>query len=319
MPVLEPLLPLYQAQRAGGSDLSSDRIVEQRAAAHAVYRAAVVPLYGTAPTGVSATDLVVPVADATISARLYRPSNDGPLPVHLYFHGGGFWAGEAELFDIPCGRVAVDAECAVLSVNYRLAPEHPFPVPVEDCYAALVWLFENAARLGLDGDRISIGGASAGGGLAAAVTLLARDRGGPRIRLQVLEVPAVDLRAESLVRSGPTGEPLDFEGMAQAAEFYAPEAGTVDNQLASPVLAPSVEGLPEALIMTAEYDPLRAGGERYAARLAEAGVPVAHHRWDGQLHGTQHFEALIPEQAHAYHVLVVEALGRAFHGAETAR
>lgn len=314
LPLLEPLLPLHQAQQVGGAELHPDLINDFRAAAHAAYRSAVIPLYGPSADGIAITELTVARTDGPeIGVRVYRPHADEVLPVYLYLHGGSFWAGEAELFDVPCSRIAMDAHCVVISVDYGLAPENPFPGPVNDCYAALLWVHANATQLGVNADRIAIGGASAGGGLAAAVAHLARDNHGPEILLQVLEVPAVDLRPESLVRIDPEGAPLQVDGMAQAADLYIQPPHRADDPLASPGLAADLQSLPPALIMTAEYDPLRAGGERYARRLEEASVPVTHHLWLGQLHGSQHFETLIPEPAARYHAIVVEALVGVLH------
>lgn len=315
MPLLEPLLPLYQAQQAGGVALSADRVTEFRAAAHAAFRSSVVPLYGPKAEDVAITELTIGRTDGSeLALRVYRPQADGVLPVYLYLHGGGFWAGEADLFDVPCSRIAADVGCVVVSVNYGLAPESPFPGPVHDSHAALHWVHANAAQLGIDARRIAIGGASAGGGLAAAVARLARDNHGPAIVLQVLEAPAVDLRPEALTRIDPEGAPLHVDGMAQAAELYVQTPSRLDDPLASPGLAEDLEGLPPALVMTAEYDPLRGGGEAYAQRLEAAGVKVTHHLWRGQFHGSQHFWALIPEQATAYHAIMVSAMVDAFRG-----
>lgn len=309
VPVLEPLLPLHRAQQAAVEPLSVDDIAAKRAAAHAVYRGAVVPLYGPPADDVEISEIAIALADGTqISARLYRPQVGGPLPVYVYLHGGAFWLGEAELFDVPSGHLAAGAGCAVVSVNYRLAPEHPFPTPVRDCHEAVLWVHANAGQLGLDPDRLAIGGASAGAGLAAAVTQLLRAEGGPKVRLQILEVPAVDLRPATLTQVADDGERLAVDGLEQAASLYVRPPADVSDPLASPALADDLRDLPPALIMTAEYDPLRAGGEAYAFGLAEAGVPVDHRMWPGQLHGSQNFAALIPDEALAYRSIVVAAL-----------
>lgn len=317
MPLLAPLLPLFQAQQADGAALSADRVAELRAAAHSAYRSSIVPLYGARAEDVAIDELSIDgPGETAVALRVYRPQVDGALPVYLYLHGGGFWAGEAELFDVPCSRIAAEVCCVVVSVDYGLAPENPFPGPVNDSYAALLWVHANAARLGVDAQRMAVGGASAGGGLAAAVTRLARDNDGPEIVLQILEAPAVDLRPEALVRIDPEGAPIRVDGMAQAAELYVQSRARLEDPLASPGIADDLAGLPPALIMTAEYDPLRGGGDAYAQRLAAAGVRVSHHLWRGQFHGSQHLETLIPEQATAYYAMVVAELVGAFgHGA----
>ncbi|EME18532.1 alpha/beta hydrolase [Rhodococcus triatomae] len=315
MPLLDNLRPLYDAMSARQPDPTVG-VVERRAAAHSAYRNQVVPLYGPAPESGSVTELDLQVSGSiSLPSRLYRPSHgrsDDLLPVHLYLHGGGFWSGTPELFDIPCLRTAVDTRCAVLSIGYRLAPEHLFPAAVEDAYAALLWLASNAESMGLDASRTSIGGSSAGGGLAAAVALLCRDRGGPDLLFQVLEVPAVDLRPEALLQVDPEGRRFALDELRESSARYLGNPTRALEPLASPLLAPDLSGLPPALVMTAEYDPLREAGETFAARLEDAGVSTSLHMWPGQFHGSQRFETLIPEQARTYHQIVVTALREAY-------
>jgi acetyl esterase len=236
----------------------------------------------------SVEDYDVPVADGHILVRVYRPSDAALLPGHLTLHGGGWKAGSVRerVADAICRQRCREANCVVLSVDYRLAPEHRFPVPLNDCYAALRWAVANAHALGLDADNISIGGASAGANLAAAVTLRCRDEGGPRLRFQLLEVPALDLTRETARATLASGGLPDVPQptMSDAAISYLGDPAR--DPLASPLLAQDLSGLPPAHVMTAEYDVLRTEGERYAERLAAAGVPATHHRYPGALHGT---------------------------------
>jgi acetyl esterase len=256
-------------------------------------------------------ELQVTVDDGQVTVRLYAPESDGhPLPCHIYFHGGGFWLGRLDHFDALCRTIARDAGCAVAAVDYRLAPEHKFPAAPEDSYAALLWVSENADALGIDRARISVGGVSAGGNLATVVSMMARDRGGPDIVLQVLEVPVLDLS---------TDEPLRIDGLELPPgkntyrRHYLDDPSQALLPYVSPLLAPSVAKLPPALIMCAEYDPLAAEGEAYAKRLRADDVPVEHYCWPSQFHGAQPMAKLIPQVAASYQSILAIALRRAFH------
>ena len=235
-------------------------------------------------------DHQVPVAGGHILVRVYRPSSETPLPGHLTLHGGGWKAGSVgeRVADAICRQRCREASCIVLSVDYRLAPEHRFPVPLDDCYAALCWAVANSGALGLDADNISIGGASAGGNLAAAVTLRCRDEGGPRLRFQLLEVPALDLTRETahaMLASGVLPS-VPQPTMDDATSTYLGDPAQARLPLASPLLAEDLRDLPPAHVMTAEYDVLRAEGEIYSERLNAAGVASTHRRYPGALHGT---------------------------------
>ncbi len=218
-------------------------------------------------------DRVFRIRGRDVPVRVYVPGSPEPLPVLVYFFGGGWVLGSLDAVDPVCRRLANETPCAVVSVSYRLAPEHPFPAGLEDCYAAACWVAEHGAELGLDPDRLAVGGASAGGNLAAAVALLAREREGPRLALQVLVYPPLDHRAELL----PVPEPLDpFFGSRDVAwcwSHYLADVEDGDDPLASPLRAGNLRGLPPALVITADLDPLRDQGELYAARLAEVGCP----------------------------------------------
>ena len=221
-------------------------------------------------------ELAIPGPGGPIPARLYRASTTGTLPVLVFFHGGGWVVGDIESHDTVCRHLANRAGCAVMSVDYRLAPEHKFPAAVEDCFAAL----------GVDPARLAVGGDSAGGNLAAVVGLLARDHGGPRITCQLLIYPATDaaMRHDSIGRFA-EGYVLTRSTMRWFYEQYLRAPEDAADWQASPLAAPDLGGLPAAFVLTAGYDPLCDEGDAYAARLAGSGVAVTHRRFPGQVHG----------------------------------
>jgi len=231
-------------------------------------------------------DMTMPGPGGPIPLRLYRPSADDRLPVLVFFHGGGWVVGDIETHDTVCRHLANRAECAVISVDYRLAPEHKFPAAVEDSYAAALWVADNAAALGVDPARLAVGGDSAGGNLAAAVSLMARDAGAPRICYQLLIYPATDaaMRHDSIARFA-EGYVLTRSTMRWFYEQYLRSPDDAADWRVSPLVAPDLAGLPPALVLTAGYDPLCDEGDAYAASLAAAGVPVEHRRFAGQIHG----------------------------------
>jgi len=231
-------------------------------------------------------DLTLPGPGGPIPLRLYRSSADAVLPVLVFFHGGGWVVGDIETHDTVCRHLANRAECAVVSVDYRLAPEHKFPAAVEDSFAATLWIADNAAALGVDPARLAVGGDSAGGNLAAAVSLIARDAGAPRICYQLLIYPATDaaMRHESIARFA-EGYVLTRPTMRWFYEQYLRDPSDAADWRVSPLVAPDLAGLPPALVLTAGYDPLCDEGDAYAARLTAAGVPVQHCRFPGQIHG----------------------------------
>jgi acetyl esterase len=264
------------------------------------------------PAMAKEVDLPVPVDGGTITVRVYTPFGDPPFPGHLYLHGGGFWLGELDQWDAICRSTADGAGCVVASVDYRLAPEHPFPVPGEDCYEALEWFVANAGELGVDPVRVSVGGTSAGATLTAVLALLARDRGGPRIVCQVLDLPATDFTmSQPSIALNTQGYFLSEANMIRYTE-YTPDPSTRTEPYASPLFAPDLHDLPPALVMTAEFDPLRDEGEAYAARLRDAGVRTTLHRWLGQIHGSQNMGKLLPAEAKAYRDLIASTLRAAY-------
>jgi acetyl esterase/lipase len=218
--------------------------------------------------------------------RVYSPAGHGPHPVLVFYHGGGWVIGDLYTHDGICRSLVNAAGCAVASVDYRLAPEFKYPTPVEDSYAGLQWVAANGARLGLDPARIAVGGDSAGGNLAAVMALLARDRRGPRLALQVLVYPATsyDFTTASY-RENATGYLLTTEDMRWFWRHYLSREEQGREPNASPLLAKSLADLPPALVITAGCDPLRDEGEAYATRLREAGVSVTITQYPGMFHG----------------------------------
>jgi acetyl esterase len=228
----------------------------------------------------------VPVAGGEITVRVYAPAGRGPHPMLVFYHGGGWVIGDLYTHDGICRSIVNAAGCAVASVDYRLAPEFKYPVAVEDSYAALKWLVANAARLGLDPARVAVGGDSAGGNLAAVVALLARERHGPRLLLQVLVYPVTnhDFGTPSY-RENATGYMLTTEDMRWFWRHYLAREEQGAELNASPFRAASLADLPPALVITAGCDPLRDEGEAYAVRLRDAGVAVTLTQYPGMFHG----------------------------------
>jgi acetyl esterase len=313
VPVDPRLQPIIDASAGAPPPDPSLTIAERRAAAHAGMELSFLAFSDPGPDPAAVTDHRVPVAGGEITVRVYRPHGDGPFPAHLYLHGGGFWIGALDHFDSSCRATVAGAGCLVASVDYRLAPEHTFPTAPEDCFAALRWLLDHAADLDVDPSRVSVGGGSAGGNLSAVVALMARDRGGPPLVFQVLEIPVTDLTmSQPSVEENAEGYVLTKRGMRQYTDYYLGPDGDPTDPYASPLLADDVSGLPPALVMTAEFDPLRDEGEAYGRRLQDAGVPTTIRRWDGQFHGSQNFAKLIPEAAAAYRDMVNAALRDAY-------
>ena len=236
----------------------------------------------------------VPGSAGEIPVRIYTPVGTAPFPVLVYFHGGGWVIGNLDTHDGICRSLANRVGCLVVSVDYRLAPEHPFPAAPEDCYAATRWLAEHAGSLGGDKGRIAVGGDSAGGNLAAVVALMARDRGGPKLAFQLLVYPATDTDFETRsYRENSEGYFLTRADMVWFWNHYAPRDEDRRNPYAAPLRAASLRGLPPALVITAEFDPLCDDGNAYAARLREDGVPVRLSQQDGLIHGFFQMGAVI--------------------------
>ncbi len=308
VPLLPGLAPLVAAIAASAPPPAATTVAEARARADEMADRTFRDLAQDVAPVWSEHDALVPADGYDVPVRIYRP-RPGRLPIHVYFHGGGFWLGTLDQSDTSCRRLATGSDRVVLSVGYRLAPENKFPVPVEDCYAALCWAAEHAADLDVDGDRMTIGGASAGGALAAAVALMARDRRGPSIRFQLLEIPVTDLTmSQPSIEENASGPVLTRGAVAQYVGYYLADEGDATHPYASPLHAPDLTGLPPTLITTAEFDPLRDEGEAFGRRLADAGVAVRVTRWDGHFHGSFTMSKLIPDEAAAYSQALFTAL-----------
>lgn len=234
----------------------------------------------------SVEDRRLPGPAGQLSVRIYTPAGDKPLPMLVFFHGGGWMVGSLDTHDSTCRALANGASCLVVSVDYRLAPEHKFPAAPADCYAATRWAAETAAGLGGDPAKLAVGGDSAGGNLAAVVAQMARDRGGPALVGQLLVYPVTDPACETPShQENATGYVTTRDDIRYFWSLYLASDADRDNPYAAPARAANLAGLPPALILTGEYDPLRDEGELYAARLQEAGVPVELTRHEGLIHG----------------------------------
>jgi acetyl esterase len=240
----------------------------------------VAALNGAPAASTTSCDLTIPAPWGGLPARVHRPPGWTPasrLPVIVAFPGGGWVFGNAGSLDWLASHLATGLGAVVVAVTYRLAPEYPAPSAAEDCYAATQWVSQHAAELGADARRLAVLGESSGGNLAAAVALMARDRGDPPIRFQVLLYPATDLTLSSRSMTSNHDDPIlptaDFRAYAG---LYLGAQGDSRHPYISPLLAESHSGLPSAFILTADYDPLRDDGQRYAGALSKAGVPVEH-------------------------------------------
>jgi acetyl esterase len=255
------------------------------------------------------TDTTLPGPDGALPVRVYRPSEDRPLPVLAYFFGGGWALGSIDTADAISRALANAAGCLVVTVGYRLAPENPFPAAVRDCAAAVGWIAAHADELGADPARIAVGGDSAGGNLAASVSLLAREAGQPLVG-QLLVYPNTDQESDDeSMRDFDDPWLFNNRSVAWYRGHYLADPADAANPLASPLRAKNLGGLPPALVITAEYDPLRDQGERYAARLNAEGTPAVLHRYDGMIHGFFAMSGLVDDAR-----LAVEQAAAALRG-----
>jgi len=244
-------------------------------------------------------DFTIPGPGGDIPARLYSLAEEAVLPVVVYFHGGGWVIGNITSHDGVCRKLARESGLTVISVDYRLAPENKFPAAAEDCYAAAKWIADHAQELKVDDSRMALAGDSAGGNLTAVTAQLARDRGEPTIAFQLMIYPVIDgTMSFPSIKENAEGKLLTARDMEF---FYEQYAKGVDpkNPMLSPLYAPDLSGLPPALVITAEYDPLRDEGEAYADALQQAGVEARSSRYDGMVHGFFGLEAIIPASAAA--------------------
>ena len=284
---------LDQAAAAGGQPFHKMTPVEARKAITALLEP-----FNSAPEKVAKSEKrTIPGPGGQIPVQIYTPEGKAPFPVLVYFHGGGWTVGEIASWDSFCRSLCNASGCVTVSVDYRLAPEHKFPAGPEDCYAATDWVAKNAASLGGDPARVAVGGDSAGGNLAAAVSLMARDRGGPKIGFQLLIYPATDagLDTPSQKQFQDDGYILSKQDMVWFWDHYLNGDKDKTNPYACPAEASSLRGLPPALVVTAGFDPLRDEGETYAARLQEAGVKAECIRYEGVTHGFVLMAAVLDE------------------------
>lgn len=239
----------------------------------------------------------IPGPAGEIPVRIYTPVNAaaGALPCLVYYHGGGWVIGDLETHEGACRLLANGAGCRVISVDYRLAPEHPFPAGPEDCYAAVKWVSANAAQLGIDAKRIAVGGDSAGGNLSAAVAQMARDRGGPAIAFQLLIYPATDMALQTPSRKeNAVGYFLEEKTMKYFYDLYVPKGTDENNPYLSPLRTKSFAGLPAAYVITAQFDVLRDEGRLYAEKMQAAGVKVKLVNYEGLIHGFFTMSGAVP-------------------------
>ena len=280
-PEVRVLLAMMDAQ--GAPPLDQQDPVEARLA-----RVEPMKLLAGAPDALARVDdRTIPGPGGDLPVRVYASEADGIRPALIYFHGGGWVLCNLETHDAVCRALAKESGCVVVSVDYRLAPEHKFPAAVEDAYAATAWIAANAATLGIDAQRIAVGGDSAGGNLATVAAMRCRDAGGPALAAQLLLYPVTDLSSfdTASYREMAEGYFLTRDSMQWFSLQYLGSAELGSHPEASPLLASRFAGLPPALIVTAEFDPLRDEGEAYGARLREAGVPVTITRYPGMIHG----------------------------------
>lgn len=286
MPLDPQVALVLEAQEASGIPPYEEMSPED---ARATYRTVVNlrrgPGYVPEPVAAVA-DRIVETETGPVTVRLYRPEGKGPLPVVVYFHGGGWVIGDIDTHDPQARMIANTVRAVVVNVHYRLAPEHRFPIPLRDCYAVTRWVVEHAAEIGGDPARVAVAGDSAGGNLATAVSLLVRNRNDPPLAAQLLVYPAVDATLSyPSVQSNGEGYSLTAKTMDWFVSHYLPDPAQRRDPLASPIFAEELSGLPPAIVATAEFDPLRDEGEAYAERLRGAGVAVTSKRYDGLIHG----------------------------------
>lgn len=241
---------------------------------------------GTPPEPMAIDELLIPGPESELKAWLYRPNAEKNLPVLVFFHGGGFTIGSLQSHDAVCRHLCMEAECLVLSVDYRLAPEHKFPAAVEDAWAATCWAVNNAEQLGGDADRVAVCGDSAGGNLAAIVCLKAREAGDPQLAFQLLIYPGIDMSCSLPSHDAfATGYRLTRDLITWFYQAYFTTDDDVTHWQASPINAHSLAGLPPAFILSAGYDPLQDENKSYAYKLEAAGVKVVHSHYPDMIHG----------------------------------
>ena len=294
---LDPLAQAHLDRLAGLGPRPSDQLTPEQARAQSRWlrtqlAAPLEPAYAD-PGGLHVEDLMIPGPAGMLEARLFRPPGEGLRPGCLFFHGGGWVVGDLDAQDRECRMIAVEAACVVLSVNYRHAPEFPFPSAPEDCYAASAWVAAHGDRIGIDVGRLAVTGMSAGANLATVITLMARQRQGPSFSAQALMVPVTCCEFDTpSYRDCGEGYDLTLRSMRWYWQQYLGRAQDARHPWASPLLAEDLSGLPPALVMVSECDPLRDEGLAYARRLQACGVDVQTVFNRGMLHGFHGREAI---------------------------
>lgn len=277
------------------TDLDERGTLPSHALSVASAREAIVDVLGSASSDASldtVRSFSIAGPDGELPLRTYRP-DQGTLPALVYYHGGGWVRGNLDTHDELCRSLAADAGCLVVSVGYRRAPEHPFPAPLEDCYAATEWVADHAAALDVDPGRVAVAGDSAGGNLAAAVSLLARERDGPRLARQALIYPATDHAFDTTsYEENAEGYLLSRRSMQWYWDHYLGSTVHGANPFASPLRAPDLSALPPATVLTCGFDPLRDEGLAYADRLRTAGVDVTVRNYSDAIHAFVSFPDL---------------------------
>jgi acetyl esterase/lipase len=313
-PELREGLALYRSLGFTATDLSGETLLTMRTTAATLFAEATADIPPN--EGVLREDRVVPGPDGDVPVRVHRPAGaSGTLPGLLWIHGGGMIFGSIDQDDLTCDAYADGVGCVVVDVEYRLAPEHPHPAPVEDCYAALVWMAENAAELGIDPARIAVGGASAGGGLAAGTVLKAHDEGTPAVAFQLLVYPMLDDRdaTESTHEFGGILSWAREHNVSGWKALLGKRHGTDDvDHYAAPARAEDLAGLPPALIQVGELEVFRDENIEYATRLLRAGVATELHVYPGGYHA---WDMAVPDADLSVRMVQerMDALRRALH------
>ena len=272
---------LDAAAAAGARPYETMSVAEARDSARAS-----IALSGALQEVAHVEHLAIPGPGGDLAVRVYAPAGKAPLPALVYYHGSGWVIHDLDTYDPVCRAMANGTGCVVVAVDYRKAPEHPFPAALDDCWATLRWTVDNAQRLGIDPRRIGIGGDSAGGNLAAVTAIRARDEGGPALACQLLIYPATDAACDTpSYTANAAGYLIGVDTMHWFWNHYLGDWPDPADPRVSPLRAPDLADLPPTLVVTAEYDPLRDDGRLFAERLRAAGVPVTHTDYAGMVHG----------------------------------
>lgn len=260
----------------------------------------------------SVVDRTIKTSKRNTRIRIYYPKTEGVHPVFIWIHGGGFVLGNIEVYDSICRKITNYVNCAVVSIDYGLSPEHKFPEPVEECYQVIKWIFENAREIKINPDKIAIGGDSVGGTLSAVISQLSKDRKEFPIIYQVIINAMLDLLGETDPKSrveNAEGYRLTTKGIEWFVKQYLSDLKEAENPLASPLLADNFKDLPAACIITSEYDPLRDEGEHYAQCLSESGVKVCLKRYNGMIHGFFNMQKTLEEARDALNLVCTNLNG----------